>query len=131
MPSLYLILWQNLMLFPEIKNSPCFSILSIFGCKTDLVPKVLVEISSVLLSKNSGPSITAKTSSEILLHLIATFSQPSSASFYSLVIYWVIGTEQICLSPSESVMVFILIDSINSCSFMNLLSGKAHPSDKV
>jgi hypothetical protein len=82
-------------------------ILSIFGCLRENVPKILVEISSFLFSKKTGFSMTAKTSLEMAEHLRAIFFSPLSWSTYSLVTCCVIGTENKCLFPVLSVIVFI------------------------
>jgi len=113
---------------PEMRWSPCYQILLIFGCFWDEVPKVLQLISSLRLSKNSGWLMMATTS---LPHFSATLSEPSSYAFYSLVTCWVIGTDNICFSPFSSVTVFMFKLSINSCSLMNLFKGYAHPSAMV
>ena len=78
-------LLTNLMLDPETKKSPCSIILSIFGCLSEKVPKILVEISSFLFSKKTGFSMTAKTSLEMAEHLSAIFFSPLSSSTYALV----------------------------------------------
>jgi len=72
-------------------------ILSTLGCFWEKVPKVLVEISSFLFSKNTGSSIVARTSEVSLEHLRATLFSFLRVSNYSLVTLWVIGTENKCL----------------------------------
>ena len=105
--------------------------LSTLGCLRDWVPKTLAHISSLLLSKKTGLLTTARIWSEILEHLMAIFSFPSSFCFYSEVTGWVIGTLRRCLSPWLSVKVFMCITSRSSISFMNLFRGKAQPSPMV
>lgn len=98
----------------------------------DYVPNTLAETSSLRLSKKQGPSTTARTWSDILLHFKAILSFPENLSLSSAVMAYVSGTLNKCFSPvSESVSVFICMTSRSSISFMKRLRGNAHPSPIV
>jgi len=82
---LNLISWMNLVFDPDTKKSPCAMILSILGCFTEEVPKVLVEISSFLFSKKTGFSIMAIGRLLTFEHFKAIFVDPLRCSTSSLV----------------------------------------------
>src|SRR3569833_1520550 len=106
--------------------------LSTLGCLTDIVPYVLVQISSFLLSKKTGFSITARISSlPRAEHFKAIFFTDFNVSYSSFDTGRFMGTEKWCLFPSGVVIVFICMTSRTYISFINPVMGLAHPYPMV